>query len=187
MPGGHILPSFRRTVAPLASSQISHTSTDFCTHREPDVFCLPAVGKHNHNIRVSSSGHLGLHPDPTLIPPSQQKCCPSSQEWRRKGCCEGKDSNQPVGKVILPPLSSQAGGCPNELWKAGHHTGSLRQPCLPNPFWPVPAAAPPAVLSDVPTLTETSQQPHSPPHRLHQGCSHLLIPCDLTKSQGAGK
>lgn len=130
---------------------------------------------------------LTPHSSPPPHPPQPAKCCPSSQERRRKGCCEGKDSNQPVGKVILPPLSSQAGGCPNELWKAGHHTGSLRQPCLPNPFWPVPAAAPPAVLSDVPTLTETSQQPHSPPHRLHQGCSHLLIPCDLTKSQGAGK
>lgn len=99
-----------------------------------------------------------------------------------------RERQQLVGQVILPPLSSLAGGCPNELWKAGHHTGSLRQPCLPNPFWPVPAAAaPPAVLSDVPTPTETSQEPHSPPHRLQQGCSHLLIPCDLTKSQGPGK
>lgn len=143
MPGGHILPSFRRTVAPVVSPQISHTCTGFCTHREPDVFRLPAVGKHHHHIRVSSSGRLGLHPDPTLIPPAS-KMRSKLSGMETQGVLR-RERQQPVGKVILPRLSSQAGGCPDELRKAGHHTGSLRQPCLPNPFWPVPAAAPPAV------------------------------------------
>lgn len=111
-------------IAPFVSSQISHMSTDFCTHREPDVFCLPVVGKHNHNIRVSSSGHLGLHPDPTLIPPATKML--SKLSGMEKQGVLLRERQQLMGKVILPPLSSQEGGYPNELWKVGYHTGSLR-------------------------------------------------------------
>lgn len=150
MPGGHILPSFRRTVAPLASSQISHTSTDFCTHREPDVFCLPAVGKHNHNIRVSSSGHLGLHPDPTLIPrppppprPSQQNAVQALRNADARGAAKGKTATNRWERSSCPLSLPRQAGVPTSCGRPVTTRGHLDSPVYPihsgqSPLLPLP-------------------------------------------------
>lgn len=150
------------------------------------MFCLPAVGKHNHNIRVSSSGHLGLHPDPTLIPPSQQKCCPSSQERRRKGCCEGKDSNWWDRSSCPLSLPWQAGvpmSCGRPVTTRGHsdspvcpiHSG---QSLLLLPLLLYYRTCPPR-----PRLPRSPILPHTVSNRAAHTC---LSPVTLRSPRGLG-
>lgn len=121
------LPSFGRMVALFVSSNISHVSTNFFMLGKLDVVCLPAVGKQSH-VRVSRSGHLGLHRTPTAH------------------SLRGHFPRSPTGLLIPPTGVPGSGVMP--LPDPGHfHTTqpTPRQNILraPHPAFAVTTASPP--------------------------------------------
>lgn len=131
---------------------------------------------------------FGAAPWPHTHPPSQQNAVEALRNGDARGAAKGKTATGGWERSSCPLSLPRRAGVPVSCGRPVTTQGHLDSPVDPiHSGQSLLLPAPPAVLSDVPTLTETSQEPHSPPHRLQQGCSYALIPCDLTRSQGAGK
>lgn len=150
-------------------------STNFFRPRKLDVFCLPGGGAQDHDLRVSSSGHLGL---PRTPHPETPKC-PQAFGTEKKAVCCGQDGNQWVtGSRLSAPRRRGAHGATGAV--SAHPGPSGQAGLAPLPRTAGPATETPRTppLRPVPRSGRAAHHPgaplapgvgHGPPLPAHPG------------------